>query len=367
MGNATTNANSGGALSNLPGGLNNAFSQPGNFLNTALSDLVAILQDAVLAVMTVAQDVADGLLAIAADAVSAMITILEAPLNIPILSWLFFKLTNEQLNLLNVMTLIFAFPVTIVYKVTNNNNPPFTSEDVTTCLKWTLTFPSVGAGETSSGLLGISGPPVDASFVGFLMMMTALLYGVADATGDILALAEDPGVVGTFLSVISIALSLGWLVWGAPWSQFSKPGSTWTGADVMYVAMWIAAAILSLTDIGFFAMNFFGPEMAKLSTPLGQGAAGLVGVVMLGFAIAFTVASEGDTSYSDLYRAGAFLGSWPSFQKIVLPWITAGNVVTGALILVLAALDLGCDIASGALSIIEDQPPGGTATQPALA
>ncbi|HKF58586.1 MAG TPA: hypothetical protein VKJ45_24305 [Blastocatellia bacterium] len=105
-----------------------AFSQPTSLVDTAVKDLIAIIQDLADAVLAVAQDLADAFLTIASDALNGFQTILETTLNIPILSWIFQEITGEPLTLLNLMSLLFALPATLIYKLLNNGTAPFAGQ-----------------------------------------------------------------------------------------------------------------------------------------------------------------------------------------------------------------------------------------------
>ncbi|MCC6585598.1 MAG: hypothetical protein IT168_02665 [Bryobacterales bacterium] len=53
-----------------------------------------------------------------ADAMNGFSSALQTPTDIPFLSWLFGKVSGgEPLTLLNLITLIAAVPVTIIYKI----------------------------------------------------------------------------------------------------------------------------------------------------------------------------------------------------------------------------------------------------------
>jgi hypothetical protein len=94
------------------------------FSTLSVSDIikkfVAIVADTVL---KSAENVLVTLLDVFAQLVEGVIDILTAKLDIPILSWLYKELTNEDLSFLDLICLVVAIPVTIVYKLAAGKAP----------------------------------------------------------------------------------------------------------------------------------------------------------------------------------------------------------------------------------------------------
>ena len=94
------------------------------FSNLSVSDVIkkflAIVADTVL---KSAENVLVTLLDVFAQLMEGMIHILTAKLDIPILSWLYKELTQEDLSFLDVICLIAAIPVTLIYKVAAGKTP----------------------------------------------------------------------------------------------------------------------------------------------------------------------------------------------------------------------------------------------------
>jgi hypothetical protein len=330
------------------GNLQTSAVEPASLTSSLVSDLIALVQDVVTALMEAAQGAAAALLAIAAEALAAFQALLEAELDIPVLSWLFEELTGQPLTLLNLMALLFALPATIIYKVVNGGAAPYDPATVDTILASTWTFPPIGGGLER---LAVS-PPVDG-FAGFAMIVTSILYAFVDAVGDVLAIAPPAtGLIGTFVSLISLFLTAGVLVWQAPWNQFSAGPSSWSSADDLYVATWGAGCLLWAVDIAFFALGFV-KAIAKLNGAPGQFAVGIGGAAMLALGIAFIAMDlTGRSQYGGVYYAAAAIGPLSSLQKAVYPWLT--DNLDSPLILICAGIDLICDVATGVLGFVED-------------
>ncbi|KQY92272.1 hypothetical protein ASD21_12660 [Caulobacter sp. Root1455] len=89
-------------------------------LTEIIKRLVTILADTVL---QSAQNVLVTVLDILAQLMEGAIEILTAKLDIPVLSWLYNELTDEDLSFLDLICLIAAIPVTIIYKAVAHRAP----------------------------------------------------------------------------------------------------------------------------------------------------------------------------------------------------------------------------------------------------
>ena len=94
------------------------------FSTLSVSDIIkkflAIVADTVL---KSAENVLVTLLDVFAQLVDGIIDVLTAKLDIPVLSWLYKDLTGEDLSFLDVICLVVAIPVTIVYKLAAGKAP----------------------------------------------------------------------------------------------------------------------------------------------------------------------------------------------------------------------------------------------------
>jgi hypothetical protein len=93
-----------------------------------IKKLVAIVADTVI---QSTENVLDTALDVFAQMVQGVMDVLTAELDIPVLSWLYHDLTGENLSFIDVICLVAAIPVTIVYKIAAQAAPfpegtPFT-------------------------------------------------------------------------------------------------------------------------------------------------------------------------------------------------------------------------------------------------
>jgi hypothetical protein len=102
-----------------------------------IQKLLAIITDSVLQSV---ENVLVTALDVLAQLVKGMIELLEEKLDIPVLSWLYYDLTGKDLSFLDVICLIAAIPVTIIYKAAAQAAPfaegdPFT-DGLLTAKNW---------------------------------------------------------------------------------------------------------------------------------------------------------------------------------------------------------------------------------------
>jgi hypothetical protein len=112
--------------------------------------------------------------------------LLNAELNIPLLSWLYQWLFGQPLTVLNAITLIVAIPVTMVYRVSQGSYP----------------FANLATQSTQPG--GALDIGTNTILRGTFRAILALMIGIARAIADTLDVAKvfDPAkapVLGKFL------------------------------------------------------------------------------------------------------------------------------------------------------------------------
>jgi len=77
----------------------------------------------VIGALAVSNALVDGILAIAGAVIDTIVATISTPLDIPVLSWLYKQLFNEQLTWLNLGTLVAAIPVTAIYRAAVGRYP----------------------------------------------------------------------------------------------------------------------------------------------------------------------------------------------------------------------------------------------------
>jgi hypothetical protein len=271
-----------------------------------------------------------------------------------VLSWLFNQLTGESLTLLNLFCLILAFPTTIIYKLLNNNQAPFTSTELETYLGFTFDLPAIGSSSPAGGLLGFSWPVSD--FMSWIMLEAFIVFGVTDVILDGLALNQIPSAgFGTFVSCISVMLTAITLVLGGPWSVFSEDPTTWTDADITYVCIWGGSWLMFVVNIAFL---FIGLDKAnaQASGTFGQILTGLGGAVLLLLGVVFLyndlIAQK--PQYNGYYYTAELLGPWSSIIKGFFPVVGTIPIEQQVATLVAAIVDIAADVGGGVMDAFED-------------
>lgn len=123
------------AVNQLTGVLSNAASMP---LDTLIRQIVAIIADVVI---NSTVNIADTLLTAAEQIVSDVVSsTLAAPIHIPVLSNLYKTFAGDELSILDLVCLIVAIPVNVIYKLANDKQAPFPDNASTTALINAATF-----------------------------------------------------------------------------------------------------------------------------------------------------------------------------------------------------------------------------------
>ncbi|MBV9597673.1 MAG: hypothetical protein JOZ87_12505, partial [Chloroflexi bacterium] len=146
----------------------------GDFLSQAAAELIRAIGLVAQLGVAVGNALLDSLLG-AIDAAVVLIAdpstgVINQPLDIPLLSWLFQKLTGEQLTIANVLTLIAAIPITIMWRIVEG--------------QWPSQSLSAGLGAIE---LGVSKALVTAMTVlgGILNLIGGLLNAAVDAVSNL--------------------------------------------------------------------------------------------------------------------------------------------------------------------------------------
>ena len=96
----------------------------GNDENSIEKALEMLATDTVVAILTVIKEIIKGILILADEFVRAIKDILNEEFNLPFISALYKKITgSEKMTLLDIFSLVFAIPATIVYKLLKGSAP----------------------------------------------------------------------------------------------------------------------------------------------------------------------------------------------------------------------------------------------------
>lgn len=161
----------------------------GIFSNIVTSSASAIMEQVlgVLAntVVGSAQNLLDALLTGAADVLTDIEDTLDAPIYIPVISPVYKMFAKADLSIMDFICLMGAVPITVIYKIVNKGNAPFTSDDVNTFANAAdfsaiaaLCFVQPSAEKTK--MLDIPTPPE---------LTTSKMYDKLEFSGNILAAA----------------------------------------------------------------------------------------------------------------------------------------------------------------------------------
>jgi hypothetical protein len=267
------------------------------FLTTLVDTLLDLIKDLLIGALMIGQALFDGLIGIIGAVVDAIWSALTTPWDIPIISWLYKLLFKEDLNLLNLVTLVVAIPVTIIYRVAAGEYP----QDSNSTYLAQMRRQGMSPQQVDSGIL----PDWAQKMMGTTVAILNLVYGVVNAFLDFIYPVIRDGFahgfdfvvkVATYVSVgiglviqvlsipiftndagdisrqdwgvfgISVAIAVGAIV-GTPAVDLDEPGSIMLGSIMSFVSVLLIAVAVSAfvadgktdvnTDLGF-AANIIG-------------------------------------------------------------------------------------------------------------
>jgi ABC-type antimicrobial peptide transport system permease subunit/outer membrane protein assembly factor BamB len=250
------------------------------FFSTLLVTLIDAIETLLIGALAVGNAFIDGMLAVIEDLIDTVMGLLNAEIQIPVLTDLYESLTGESLTFLNLITLVGAIPATIIYKVVTGDFP---SQD----------FPPAGSEAPCATGQGVrvGASPVAALVLGVLnglaTLVAGIVNGISDAEGDEAApilgyVALGLGAIGAAFSFPLIGsdnpstddwavygVSLGILYWGC-WSVL-LPGSAGPVVSVVYAVLNVG--LLAATIVAFVNDGQFDP------TANAAFAGGIIGAV----------------------------------------------------------------------------------------
>lgn len=322
-----------------------------DFLDTAICALLTACQDIVQLVLLVIQDVIDAILTVAAAALQAGLQLLENEIHIPIISYLYQKITGSQLTILDLLCLIAAVPCTILYKIFfggSDATAPFTSDQVAALPSTNLTWPWFASSDSSIQTPVPTAAPQDQGglsggleALNICGMIIGLVTWTTDVAGDVLNLqnigGEPPsktamkifGWSNLVSNVIQISIYL-------PWE--SELEST---ADRLALAGSLFPFAACLAD--FTTLCAQGSQ-AKFIASVGPGIIGVLGVVQLGIGIATAVEMHKDGGYNGYDETGAVLTCCSPLAKFGTYAAKGGDVAAVIAGVVMTVLDLADDL-----------------------
>ena len=162
------------------------------FFSQLMVTLLDIIKDLVIGAMKVANALVDGLAGIVENIIDTALNILNAEIQIPVLTWLYELLFQEKLTFLNIVTLVAAIPVTVVFRLVEGQYPSQAGLP---------TYPTA----VSASAMHINGtevaPPAALIVFGVFVGVCQLAQGAANCEGDVVGTGESP-VAASYISFV---------------------------------------------------------------------------------------------------------------------------------------------------------------------
>ncbi|MBV9183501.1 MAG: hypothetical protein JO356_19530 [Acidobacteria bacterium] len=262
------------------------------FFDMLMKDFLLAIEDIALFLLQGAKEIILVMLELLEDAVKGLQSVLNASIDIPVISYIYKLLTKDDLSILDLLCLILAVPVTILYKVIFGS-APFSADSLNQLNSLTWPWLAAGARSPDAKSVTLRSPVPPELFV--TMGVTAgfcnLVRTHINATCDALAfLADAPELLLTFLSWTNIALAALREFFGAPWKVFIE--GSWSTAQKWTVANWAGNIAPLATNIIFTAVTGTLSEYKPLG-PILNCAFGLI-LSGLGLATCTFIATSGE-------------------------------------------------------------------------
>ena len=339
---------------------------PNGLFDMAVCGFLDIVQDFVQLALELVEDLILALLPFAGQAFDDLNTLLNYPINIPVMSWLYRQIAQHPLTILDLACMVLAVPTTILYKLMfSAGAAPFTSAQVGSITSQSIPWPqidgsSVGQALGSSRHRQLGTSPV----MGELYLFSYFSYGFIDFFSDLDAAAKqnlvavppppgtsppepapDPGA--TFLSIAGIVLSAFTQIWSTPTTVLSTSPDDWTEADWLYLSTWGMGFAAWAWTVGFTMLS--SVKQSPIFDEVGPLVTGALGGCAFGLGVATAIAEAGDSAnYPAIYQAQAIVSPIPTLLKSLI--LTKNEVAQGLLL----GTDAVCDTATAVLGFLED-------------
>ncbi len=326
------------------------FTSFSNLLDLGIDSFLQLTEDFAQLLLTGLEAIVMAILDLIDAALQGFQGQINASIDIPLISWLYkYVITatplkpGDDLTILDLLCLIFAVPITILYKLLHENNAPFSSGDADYINQDGLAWPvgsqkAPAAGTVPTPLymaLGICGGLLYLPTVGLGSILDGLSF-TEEPPQNLVAAASYAGAIGVALRQTLVA----------PWSLWAA-GSSWTVTDKFRTTLWSAGALAALVDLTFVfvtkAMPQFGEDLGEFQSA-GPIIAGAMGIVLGG--IGFI------TFWLELESSGKKYSGWDMANDLVPPCLRIPKLLIllkddeEAAPFALAGL-LACDVALG--------------------
>ncbi|MGA2906055.1 MAG: hypothetical protein ABSD98_19690, partial [Candidatus Korobacteraceae bacterium] len=347
--------------------LQEIFSNPGAFADVVMYDVINAIEKAVMFLLDVIESVVEVLLSFAGNALAGFQALFNKQIDIPVIGWVYSKISDHPLTMLDLFCLIIALPVTLIYKLTfglPNGTPPFTDESAQALVDQfsnpaSFPWPAIASTSVSAAQAPqrLGSFPFPGAFQ--LIVFNFGVYAIGDALTDLgayndfqhpPAAGEGPDPVATFLSWCNIVTSMAsqWL--GANYSIF--PDQT-SAAERMTLANW-GLNFVPLASSLVFTIGSSHKALAEFNSASGLALTSGIGLFLLAMGVATSVvqATDSNKTFNPLYWAQNVIAPIPTVLKplVAVPGNPDGAIACGCLLLADATFDL----ANGTLGLCED-------------
>jgi hypothetical protein len=347
--------------------LQQIFSNPRAFADVIVYDIINAIEKAVMLLLDVIESVVEVLFSLAGNALAGFQALLNKQIDIPVISWIYSKISDHPLTMLDLFCLFIALPATLLYKLTfglPDATPPFTDESAKALVDEfsdpaTFPWPAIASNPAAAARYpqALGSFPFAGAFQ--LIVFNFGVYAICDGITDLTAYrnfqyppkGESSDPVATFMSWCNIVTSMAsqWL--GANYSIF--PSQT-SAAERMTLANW-GLNFIPIASSLVFTIGSSHKALAEFNSAFGLVLTSGIGWLLLAMGVATSVvqATDSNHAFNPLYWAQNVIAPIPTVLKPLVA--VPGSAQT-------AAIACGCllladgvfDLANGTLGLVED-------------
>jgi len=322
-----------------------------SFFDSAVTDFTDIVEDIAVVLIDLLEDLTVIVLDQASVAITWLQDILEYQIDIPVLSWIWKELTGVPLSLLNLFSLMWGIPSTLISKIIwgGGTKPLFPDAEAKLILSQPIAWPAVGnAKAIKPPQLLTPGSPEISENLAFWLAELALMLGVGYATFDVVSdLSTETDNPTAFESISTLVLSAAIFGLTSPLHALARPRSEWTTGDILAVIVWTCAGI----GVGLNIISVVASECEKLARhwapagPIVVGSMGVLGMLVGIFAMLAYLLDK-DSGYNAADGTGAIISPASSFAKFLVIDKDPLEIATACV------FDAICDVGSGICSVV---------------
>ncbi len=355
------------------GELQKYFATPSTFFDNGIEDVcISGVKDLTDYVLGVADSILSAGVAQMDAAAIALKNDINATIHVPILSWIYkYEITGsinnpgDDLTILDLVCLVNAVPVTILFKVVNGK-APFTSSSADVIKQYGMPWPTALYSADVPSLLSDLGQvgddlPDDLAQLmydlGCCAVFIQLFGAIVDAIGDAVAAARaeaeetEPNALVTWLSRFSVGAEIVLYGINVPITQIQQKSKT--PADVAVISSWAYAGIPVIIDTICvcsndaqvkFEQKMNGPVLISVLYAVAEGCGIWTAAEML--------KNEGE-GYNGYQAAAAIVGNLSGCMKFMISFGETAYVILVPVDFFVAVADLLLNL----LAWAEERPP----------